>query len=411
MGKWFLIIPMSMVVLFFAGCTPSHNNLNPEQKRELYEQIAQEVHSHQSRGEVYEKIGYLGQAVQEYEQANFYAKTAESKKIKTLRARIEEEGASAYQRGDVALAKKEYERALKEFNTVLRMNAEHGEAKQKRDALLASPSLSKQFNDKTAKLNALLALPSPKVKEQEEIERRVNELLHWQHDHPAALAHKITHFEEKHQQSIEGLAQIEKGHKALLENDLETAETAFKHARGLSATRKEALQGLVALQKRKDAIYYHSLSRREYTKNNTAQALRYSRQSVEADQHYFPTKEFLAQLTEEQGRLQSKARIQKGREYLKNHRYIEALEESHALLKLTPHNVEAKELLLDIKKSINKNLPQLLKEGEELFSQNRLEEAAQRFESVLVINPDNAISLTYLKRINSRQETVQMLSH
>lgn len=381
-------------LLLMTGCAPKFESLSAEQKRDFYERVAEEAQDHRERGEFYERIGYLELALEEYERANFYGAVApvDPARMAGLRAKIAKESQAAFRRAETAEKRKDFRRALAEYNAVLRHDSRHAEAAKRRDALLAQPETAMAAAQRDERLKALLAQPKTDAKEQREVEKLIDELLTYRHDHPTAYTHRLRSYEENAKEKKAGNAFIRQGRHALMQNDFDGAENAFKQAQALGATQREGTRGLADVRKRKDAIHLTGLAKKSLAAGNDAQAEIHAKKAVAADADYAPARALLAQITRDRARFESGERLKKGREYLASQRYLEAMEEAQAILEADPDHAEAKKFYADVQRTLKSDIGRLLKEGEQLFDQNRFDESTQRFESVLVVEPDNNVS-------------------
>jgi tetratricopeptide (TPR) repeat protein len=400
---------LGVALLIFSGCVPRYESLKPDQKRDIYERVTIEAKAHRARGELLEEMGYLHRALDEYEQANFYGATqpVPADRLDPLRARIEKETPKHYKRAQKALQSGKSTEALEQLNQVMRLNPHYKQAATQRAELLKLPEHSQQMQAHEHQLQTLLAEPNP---DQEAIDRNIDALLRWQHDHPLAFKQRLEHFESARQAEQQGLELLNLGRTALRENRLEAAEKHFKAARSIDITRQEAVKGLVALQNRKDAIYYLNLAKREQRKGNLNEAQAFIDKGLRADRGYAPIGTFQRELAREQMGAQAGRKLAQAKEHLKNRRYLLALQEVEGVLEHDPGHKEALALQAEIEATISEDAPRLLSEAESLFDRNRYDESARLFESVLQVDPDNNVSKTYLERIQSRRETLEMLN-
>ncbi|MGE4294720.1 MAG: hypothetical protein AB7E49_03345 [Campylobacterales bacterium] len=405
------IFIVAAAALLFSGCAPKFESLTAEQKRDFYERVIEEAAAHRERAEFFEGLGLLEKAMAEYDRAAFYGDIGgvDSARVTALQTRIDTQRESAYGRAKRAERGKKFKSALAEYSAVLRADSRFSDAPQEYEALLKNPEVAAFIKERSDRFEAMLKTPSPTVKQKNETDKAAKELLIYRHDHPAALGYLVQNYETLRQEKSAGLAHIRSGRQALAQNDLEGAEAAFKRAQTFGATQKEAARGLAGVQKRKDAIYLTSLARKSLAANQASKAEEQLKKALAADSGYEPAKSMLGEIRKERAHAQSGQKLSRGRELLTEGRYLEALDEAESILEADPKHAGAMALKADAQKAIKTNIPRLLKEGEQLFDQNRFDESIQRFESVLVVDPDNNVSQTYLKRISNRLETLQML--
>lgn len=405
------VLASLVLVLLLSGCALRYETLKPTEKRDFYERVIMEARAHRDRGELYEKMGYLHLALTEYEQANFYGDIAPvpDEQVAKLNKTIESQSPQFFQAAQKALETGNTRDALEQLNGLLKLNPDYRQGRQQRNELLTLPDFQQQLLENQSHFDTLIAIKNPSAKEQEQIEKVVTQLLYWQHDHPGAWDYWVSRFEARRAEDQKGLDLLNRGRQALAANRLEEAEEAFRNARQIESTRREATRGLVALQSRKDAIYYLNLSRRENGRGNLEKAEEFASRSVHSDRGYQPAGVYLQQLHQARARAEAGERLKQGREHLNKGHYQMALSEAETILTLDPRNQEAARLQRDTREMIKKATPSLLGQGEQLFEQNQLEEAEQMFRSVLQVDPENTISKTYLRRIESRRKTLQML--
>ncbi|WP_029933550.1 hypothetical protein [Thiomicrospira pelophila] len=409
-NKW--IIYLATVTLLLSGCAPVFKALSPEQKLDLYERVIEEAQEHRERALFFEQQGFLAKAQEEYEKGLFFGDIAgiDTARVDNLKKQIEAERKAIYARAKRALQQEKEQVALVEFNQLLKIDPYYEDAQQQYDLLLKNPKNAALLTQKTAELNQLLSQSQPLRKERRQLDQKVKEVLNLRHDHRQAFAYLMEQYEQNLQEKNIGLVHLRQGREAFAQNNLKAAEVEFKKAQKFSVTERKATRGLVQLQKRKDAIYLTALAKNALAANQLPKAEGYLKRALAAESRYQPAKNLLADLRKQRSEANAQVKLTQGRQFLNEGLYVKALEEAESILQSDPTYGDALSLKADVEQAIKANTARLLKEGELYFDQNRFDEAIERFETVLMVEPDNNVCKTYLVRINKRRETIEMLS-
>ncbi len=88
--------------------------------------------------------------------------------------------------------------------------------------------------------------------------------------------------------------------------------------------------------------------------------------------------------------------------YYRNNRIIDTLEKINEILKIDPTNEFALKYLRDIKPLVEQELQQMYKIGIDLYEQNKLKEAKEKFETILKIDPEHLSAKKRLEELNER---------
>jgi tetratricopeptide (TPR) repeat protein len=407
--KWIIF---AAVTVLLSGCAPVFKALSPEQKRDLYERVVEEAKDHRERASFFEQHGFLAKALKAYEKSLFFGDIAgiDTARVDRLRNQIKAEREAAYTRANRALKEEKAQVALTEFNHVLKVDPYYKDARQQYDLLVKKPDNVALLTEKTAQLNQLLSQKQPSKKERRQQYQIVKEILSLRHDHQQALAYLLKQHEQTLKEKNIGMVHLRQGREAFAQNNLETAEIELKKAQKFSATKRKATRGLVRLQKRKDAIYLTALAKNALVDQKMQKAEGYLKRALAAESRYQPAKNLLADLRKQRSEATAQVKLTQGRQLLSEGLYMKAFEKAESILQDDPKHVDALSLKAEVEQTIKDNTASLLKEGEVLFDQNRFDEAVERFETVLMVEPDNNICKTYLVRINKRRETIEMLS-
>lgn len=409
-NKWIGFFVVATLVL--SGCAPMFKALSPEQKLDFYERVVEEAQDHRERALYFEQKGFLAKAQEEYEKAMFFGEISgvDTAQVENLNERIETERQTAYARAQRALKQENEQVALKEFNQVLKIDPLYEDAQQQYDVLLKNPKNAALLTEKTAQLNQLLIQKQPSNKQRRRLDQEVKEVLNLRHDHRQAFNYLLQQYELVLEEKNVGMVHLRLAREAFAQNDLETTEVEYKKAQTFSVTQQKATRGLVQLQKRKDAIYLTALAKNAMAANQIQKAEGYLKRALGAESHYQPAKNLLADLRKQRSEADAQVKLTQGRQLLSEGHYIKAINVAESILQDDPKNGDALSLKADVEQTIKANTASLLKEGELLFDQNRFDEALERFETVLMAEPDNNVCKTYVVRINKRRETLEMLN-
>jgi len=101
--------------------------------------------------------------------------------------------------------------------------------------------------------------------------------------------------------------------------------------------------------------------------------------------------------------------LKKAEEALVKEEYATAIESAEDALDLDANNKEAKRVLSEAKKGYEKQIPDLINQGITFYGKQEFDKALKAFQAVLVLDPDDNTSLTYIKKIERQLETIQSL--
>ena len=90
--------------------------------------------------------------------------------------------------------------------------------------------------------------------------------------------------------------------------------------------------------------------------------------------------------------------------------YRGAMEAMEDILHKEPQHKEARALYAQARDALKASIEDYIELGSVLFNQSRYDEASDYFDSVLMVEPENHIAQTYLKRIILRKQTLQMFN-
>jgi len=403
---------LTLLLTGMAGCTSVYSFLTPEQKRDIYERVSEDVKNHVDRAEFLHKSGYLHQALNEYEQARFYGDPApfDPEITEILKNRMQQESRQSYARGRQALAQKHYVEALQAFNAVMKADPDYADAEKYYWRMLNRSENIIRIDGLSDRLRAVLQSPAENSGNDREAERLANEILSYQYDHPLAYEQHMREFNACLQQRRQGMALVRQGYHAILSGDFSAAEKAFKEARSLQETAQEGVTGLYRLQKRKDAIYLTTLADNSLRRGDLLQAEQRARRAVDADKDYAPATVLLKKIMRQQLLSGSESGLAEARTALAQGRYLDALEMMNDILREDPEHSAARVVYDEATDRLTESVPAYIEQGTLLFNQSRYDEAARYFAGVLAVDPDNHIAGTYLKRIELRKQTLQMFN-
>ena len=407
-----------LVLTSFAGCTSVYSMLSPAQKRDIYERVSEDVKGHVERATFLRGSGYLHEALSEYQQAQFYGDLAPvvPETIELLKNQIQTESKAAYNQGQKALAAKDYEKALREFNKVMRTDPDYADAEKYYWRMLNRPENARRISELESQLWGVQRSlrnaqdKNKKQRRQQQAESLSKEILAYQYDNSLAYDQHMGEFETYLEQRRNGMAQVRQGYHLMLSGDFDAAAEAFKKARATEATAREGVNGLYRLQKRKDAIYLTNLAGSAFRRGDLAQAEERAVKAVDADKEYAPASLMLKKIVRQRLALESDSILSDTRKMIADGDYRGAMEAMEDILHKEPQHKEARALYVQARDALKASIEDYIELGSVLFNQSRYDEASDYFDSVLMVEPENHIAQTYLKRIILRKQTLQMFN-
>ncbi len=399
---------IAILLMTVSGCSSVYPLLSAEQKRDVYERVSEDVKTHVERGHFLRSSGYPYRALNEYQRARFYGDLApvSAETLELLKKRIHREAPVLYQQGKQAADNRQYTRALKKFNALMRLNPDYKDGADLYYRMLNKRRNTDLIDELAEQLRTVIDSQTPD--RDTDIERLSNEILSYQYDHPLAYAQHMREFDRYIRERKQGMAEVRKGYRALDNGHFDVAEEHFRHARALKATAKEGVSGLYRLQKRKDAIYLTKLASNSLERGDMAEAEERAMRAVEADKAYAPATLLLKKIVRQRLTAESQSLTGQARALIKQGEYLEAMQLMDEVLRKQQDHKEARALRNQARARLQASVADYTELGSLLFNQSRYQEAIRYFEAVLAVEPDNHIARTYLKRIELRRRTLQM---
>lgn len=339
-------------LLFFTGCAPIHpDNLNPEEKRLVYQSVQDEIDTYTAQGDLYYETGYYADAAAAYEMVNFYEDRAviPIEKIRKIQARAKANGKHYYKRA-LGYLKSDPKKALGEFNKMMRNDPGYKDGKARFEALKKDPAVRKFLAALESSLEKALSRNKGSSNDIKRINAALQKLIQYDDADPVALRAKEV---------------IQAQRTALL------GEAVRLYNQG-SLDRAAEKFRLIQNIYQKDAAAEKYLTR------------------ILAKQELAKT-------------------LKKAREALAKEDFRLAIEAAEKALDIDSNNKEAQKIIEEAKLNFEKQIPQLIAQGKDYYGKQDLENALKAFQAVLVWDPDDNTSLTYIKKIERQLETIENL--
>ena len=339
-------------LLLFTGCgTVNPDSLSPEEKRVIYHSVQDEIEQLIAEGETFYASGYYADAAKAFELVNFYEDRAviPTDRIRKIRIRANANGKHYYTRA-LKYLKKDKKRALQEFNKMMRNDPDYKDGEERFEKLKKDPEIHAFLEKLEKALQNALANNKGTAKDLTRINTALDKLVVYDDSNPVALNAK----------------EVIKNQRNALLNE---AIRLYNKGAYASATKKFELV---------QSIYKKELTAEKYLAK-------------------IGDKNRLAQI------------LKKAEEALVKEEYATAIESAEDALDLDANNKEAKRVLSEAKKGYEKQIPDLINQGITFYGKQEFDKALKAFQAVLVLDPDDNTSLTYIKKIERQLETIQSL--
>jgi len=348
----FNLLYISMVLVLFTGCVATTpDTIKVDDKRLIYQSVQEEIDDYKLQGDVLYSTGYYADAAKAYEMVNYYEGHAliPLEKIRSIHAQAIQAAKTHYDRG-VKYTKDKKKLALIEFNKVVCNDPTYKDSVVRYKTLKQDPAIEPFLAKLEESLNKALEGDLSKKETLTRVHTAMNELrLYDETNLVVAKAKEVL----KKQRTVlidEAVGQYNKG-------SFENATSSFKFIQSVYP---------------KDPIAQKYLS------------LIYAKKEIHSV-------------------------LQKAKDALKKGDYSSAITFSEKALEIDPHNAEALALSDTAKKEYEKQIPELITKGKELYNQQDFTNAKKVFQSVLLWNADDNTSLTYIKKIDEQLKTIESL--
>lgn len=407
-NRFLILIFLVAAQLFAAGCARMENYafLPREMRREIYLDVTNIIEEHLEAGNDYYENGDYYDALKNYRIAVFYDDSlAEIKeRVKGLEKRIATDSEKSYQQG-LALLDTDRAGALKAFNRAVHINPEHEKARKEYNALLREP----EFQEKLARLEEALDENFKNYNKTEEeiatLSKQVAEILALDHKNKKALAARPVLEADKRRFIYR---YIEKGEQLLEAGKLDEAKESFKKAQQLAEKDNgEIREYLREIQRQKDIQYALNLAKYRLRKKDYQKAVEFAGKVLSMDARNNEAKQILSNALLGQ----QKATLDRAKHYFEQRDYANALSSLNHLLadNANGNGEETVKLMNIVKEKLDKEIEQMLSEGQALYDKKEFTESLTLFEFVLQVDPENDIAKTFIKKIHSRLETIESL--
>jgi tetratricopeptide (TPR) repeat protein len=391
-----------VLLLFLGSCALTSPELGPEQRREIYQKVVAEIDQSRQRGDRFRRDGDYYQALTSYRQAAFFQPSSElTRRINELEEKIDKESATLYAQGQNQLSR-DLPAALLAFNQALLLNPDHQQARQARDQLLRTPEMKAEL---TSRLTVLQRTWEDYPRQPETIASMAEQaeaVLALQHEHPLGREVKQFIARERRQGAHPYLAE---SRKLLAAGQLEQARLLARKARSIDPDNQEGLTLLREIQQRKDFLYFLNLSRFRLQNNDYEKAEEFARQALALAPECGETAALLNRIR--MARLEQS--LQQALHSFAAKKYEEAAVLLQQVMADGPLVHQWPELLKKIEKTLAMEVPRMMAEGKELFSENKLTEASRVLTCLLDLVPDHGEADTYLKKVQNRLQTIKSL--
>jgi tetratricopeptide (TPR) repeat protein len=339
-------------LLVFTGCGPvKPENLSPDEKRVIYHSVQDEIEQLTAEGDTLYASGYYQAAAEAYELVNFYEDRAviPTDRIRKIRIRANANGKHYYKRA-LKYLKKDKKRALHEFNKMMRNDPEYKDGKARFEMLKNDPRIRTFL----AKMENDLQKALEKNKGAAKDLKRIN----------TALA-RLVKYDDSNNVAMKAKGIIKAQRRALLN---EAVRLYHKGALGKASAKFRLVQSI-------------------YKKDRTA----------EKYLDKIRLKNRLADI------------LNRANKALAEAAYAQAIEAAEAALDIDANSKEAKRILTAARKGYEKQIPDLINQGITYYGKQDFEKALKAFQAVLIMDPDDNTSLTYIRKIERQLETIKSL--
>ncbi len=339
-------------LLFFTGCGPvKPENLSPDEKRVIYHSVQDEIEQLTAEGDTLYASGYYMAAAEAYELVNFYEDRAviPADKIRKIRIRANANGKHYYKRA-LKYLKKDKKRALHEFNKMMRNDPEYKDGKTRFETLKNDPEIRAYLAKLEKDLQSALNNNMGTAKDLKRINKALDKLKEYDDGNDIAIQAK----------------EIIKAQRSALLN--EGVRLYNKGALGKASDKFRLVQSI-------------------YKKDRTAE-------------------KYLAKISNKNrlGNL-----LKQAKKALDKESYAQAIETAEAALDIDANSKEAKRILTAARKGYEKQIPDLINQGIDFYGKQDFDQALKAFQAVLIMDPEDNTSLTYIRKIERQLETIKSL--
>ncbi|MDA8164014.1 MAG: hypothetical protein M0017_03130 [Desulfobacteraceae bacterium] len=394
-----------LLLLLAGGCSLPHGR-RPEQepvvKREIYRQVAASIAASRQRGETLLARGDLHGALDSYREAAYYDQSPElHRQISELETKIAKESKRLVAEGQ-ALAGKDEEAALKAFNRALRLDPGNREARQARDRLLAKPKLQAELAARQETLRRTWDHFSGKPGEIAALTAQAAAVLDYQADNELALK---VQGQIGQQQQDDIRLHLDKGLEAYQAGRFEQAKLEAQKARAIDPQDPEVLSFLQKIQKEQDIAYFVNLARHRLEEGDLDKAKELARKALALD----PDRQAANAIVQKVQVAELRNSLERAKACFARQQYDEAMVNLQRVQENGPRMAEWPGLQASIQEILRREVPAMIDQAQKLFVKNHLQQSSQILARVLSLDPNNSVAATYLKKIQSRLETLQSL--
>lgn len=348
----FYLLLTTLALLFLTGCGPvKPGSLSPDEKRVIYHSVQDEIEQLTAEGDVLYATGYYAAAAEAYELVNFYEDRAviSTDKIRKIRIRAKANGKHYYNRA-LKYLKKDKKKALLEFNKMMRNDPEYKDGKSRFEQLKHDPDIRTFLGGLENGLQKALENNFGTAKDLKRITNALDKLVTY--DDANSMAVKANEIIKSQRNALlnEAVHLYNKGSLNKAADKFRLVETIFK----------------------KDHTAQKYLAKIQ-AKNELIQVLKQARSALEKEE------------------------------------FARAIEAAEHALDIDSNNKEAKRIISEAQKKFEKQIPDLIAKGKEYYRNQELDKALKTFQSVLIWDPDDNTSLTFIKKIERQLETLKSL--
>jgi tetratricopeptide (TPR) repeat protein len=371
-------------------------------KREIYHEIAAEIELGLEQGDIWLRKGDFYQALINYRHAAYYKSTPElAKKIQELEARVSRESEQLLAQGQ-KIPPRDALTALMLYNQAVRLNPEHQQAREARDLLLQSPGIKEDLAAREAALRQELENQPRRQESIASLVAQADAILAYQCDHP--LARRVKQHIDR-ERADESRHYLSRGKELFAAGQLQQSKEYIQKARSIDPGNREPQALLQEIQKKQDVSYFMNLARYRLEIGDFDKAEEFSRKALDLQTDDQETIALLKRIR--QARMDHA--LEQAQRLFTRKDWERAVAHLQRLMRDGARYEEWPEMQKTIQSALSRNIPQMVEEGKRLFGENKLTEANRVLVSVLDLDPENNVAATYLKKIQSRLETIQSL--
>ena len=385
-------------------CQPEVTDLSQPQQRYIYHNVAYKIRHHIALGDSYRAQGLLNKAKESYEAARFYDPAYPGlgeKSLAVLKA-IDEQITTGYAQGIDALSKGDKIGAMRGFNQVMMADPTYRDAAKYHKELLLDPEVTALLRDKESRIREKITAERKDPEAIAQLSLDIQDLLDLHYQNPVAQ----TALEKAKALKAELLTYyLREGKRLYKAGRFKAATDAFRSAQVLEPTNDEATESIRKIQQHRDMVYYVNLAKNKLRRKQYDAAAKYAQKALAIDDENEEAREIMQSVA--LGQVDET--LDEAVSLMEEGKLLEARELISRVLAGDSGNTKARALNTKIVKAIQQRLPELLDEAQKLYGQNRFQESLELFQEALQLEPDNNISLTYIKKINNRLKTIQSL--